>query len=98
MLPVIHSEGQDLGIFAPIAVQLAGVCIQIPLSKLWASWNISPTAVVRHSLGEYAALDVAEVLSDADTVHQMGASAELLQKKWSRNTHGMFRCQRIKCL
>ena len=90
MLPVIQSEEQDIGIFAPIAVQLAGVCIQIALSKMWASWNIAPTAVVGHSLGEYAALNVAGVLSDADTVYLVGARAELLQRKCSRNTHGML--------
>ena len=90
MLPVIQSEGQDIGIFAPIVVQLASVCIQIALSKLWASWSIVPTAVVGHSLGEYAALNVAGVLSDADTIYLAGARAELLQKKCTRDTHAML--------
>ena len=90
MLPVIQSEEQDIGIFAPIAVQLASVCMQIALSKLWASWNITPTAVVGHSLGEYAALNVAGVLSDADTVYLVGARADLLQRKCTRDTHAML--------
>lgn len=90
ILPVIQSDEQDISIFAPIVVQLAGVCIQIALSKLWASWNIAPTAVVGHSLGEYAALNIAGVLSDADTIYLVGARAELLQKKCSRDTHGML--------
>ena len=90
MLPVILSEEQDIGIFAPIAVQLAGVCLQLGLSKLWASWNINPTVVVGHSLGEYAALNVAGVLSDADTVYLVGSRAKLLQKKCSQNTHSML--------
>lgn len=90
MLAVIQSEEQDIGVFAPIAVQLAGICVQIALCKLWASWNIVPTAVVGHSLGEYAALNAAGVLSDADTVYLVGARAELLEKKCSRNTHGML--------
>ena len=90
MLPVIQSEEQDIGIFAPTTVQLASVCIQIALSKLWASWNITPTAVIGHSLGEYAALNVAGVLSDADTVYLVGARAELLRKKCTRNTHAML--------
>ena len=90
MLPVIQSEEQDIGIFAPVAVQLASVCVQIALSKLWASWNIVPTAVVGHSLGEYAALNVAGILSDADTVYIVGARAELLRKKCTRNTHAML--------
>ena len=90
VLPVIQSQEQDIGIFAPIAVQLAGVCIQIALGKMWASWNITPNAVVGHSLGEYAALNVAGVLSDADTIYLVGARADLLQKKCSPNTHGML--------
>ena len=90
MLPVIRSEEQEIGVFAPIAVQLASVCMQIALSKMWASWNIAPAAVVGHSLGEYAALNVAGVLSDADTVYLVGARAEILQKRCTQNTHAML--------
>ncbi|KAF2204082.1 ketoacyl-synt-domain-containing protein [Delitschia confertaspora ATCC 74209] len=90
MLPVIQSEEQDIGVFAPITVQLASVCIQIALSKLWASWNITPTAVVGHSLGEYAALNVAGVLSEADTLYLVGRRAQLLQEKCKRDTHAML--------
>lgn len=89
VLPLIQSEEQDNGNFAPIAVQLASVYMQIALSKLWASWNIAPIAVVGHSLGEYAALNVAGVLSDADTVYLVGKRAELLQK-CTRDTHSML--------
>ncbi|KAL7623783.1 fusarubin cluster-polyketide synthase [Parahypoxylon ruwenzoriense] len=90
MLPVIQSEEKDISIFAPIIVQLANVCMQIALSKLWASWNILPSAVVGHSLGEYAALNVAGVLSDADTVYLVGRRAQLLQEKCTRDTHSML--------
>ena len=90
MLPVIQSEEQDIGIFAPTAVQLASVCMQIALSRLWGSFNITPIAVVGHSLGEYAALNIAGVLSDADTVYLVGKRAELLQKKCTRDTHSML--------
>ena len=90
MLPVIVSGEQDIGHFEPITVQLANVCMQIALSKLWASWNITPTAVVGHSLGEYAALNVAGVLSEADTIYLVGTRSQLLQKKCSQNTHGML--------
>ena len=90
LLPVIQSDEQDIGIFAPTAVQLASVCLQIALSKLWASWNIAPNAVVGHSLGEYAALNVAGVLSDADTVYLVGKRAALLQEKCAQDTHAML--------
>lgn len=91
MLPVIQAnEDEDINAFAPAAVQLASICMQIALSKLWASWNITPVAVVGHSLGEYAALNVAGVLSDADTLYLVGKRAELLQNKCTRDTHAML--------
>ena len=90
LLPVIQSEEPDVSIFTPTAVQLASVCIQIALSKLWATWNITPVAVVGHSLGEYAALNVAGVLSDADTVYLVGKRASLLQEKCAQDTHAML--------
>ena len=90
LLPVIQSEEADLGGFAPTAVQLASVCMQIALSKLWISWNIAPIAVVGHSLGEYAALNVAGVLSDADTVYLVGKRASLLEEKCTQDTHAML--------
>ena len=90
LLHVIQSEEQDIGIFTPTAVQLASVCMQIALTKLWASWNIAPVAVVGHSLGEYAALNVAGVLSDADTVYLVGQRASLLQEKCAQDTHAML--------
>lgn len=90
ILPIIQSEEQDISIFPPTTVQLASVCFQIALSKMWASWNITPTAVAGHSLGEYAALNVAGVLSDADTIYLVGKRAELLQEKCTRDTHTML--------
>ncbi|KAK4235627.1 ketoacyl-synt-domain-containing protein [Achaetomium macrosporum] len=90
MLAVITSEDQDIDTFAPISVQLANLCLQIALSRLWASWNVFPTAVVGHSLGEYAALNIAGVLSDADAIYLVGKRAELLQAKCTRGTHAML--------
>lgn len=88
--PVIQSEEQDIGIFAHTAVQLASVCLQIALRKLWASWNITPVAVVGHSLDEYAALDIAGVLWDSDTIYLVGTRANLLQENCMRDTHAML--------
>lgn len=90
VLAVIQSEEQNIGIFAPAAVQLATTCVQIALSRLWASWDITPVAVVGHSLGEYAALNMAGVLSDADTVYLVGKRAQLLEKNCAQGTHSML--------
>ena len=90
VMTVIQSEEQDIGIFAPTAVQLATTCVQIALSRLWASWDITPVAVVGHSLGEYAALNMAGVLSDADTLYLVGKRAQLLEEKCVQGTHSML--------
>ena len=90
MLPVIQSDEQDIGKFAPTPVQLATTCMQIALSRLWASFEIRPVAVVGHSLGEYAALNIAGVLSDTDTVYLVGKRAQLLEQKCKVGTHSML--------
>ncbi|KAK3987345.1 hypothetical protein QBC44DRAFT_344021 [Cladorrhinum sp. PSN332] len=91
ILQVIEAdEKEDINGFAPVAVQLAGVSLQIALSKLWASWGILPTAVLGHSLGEYAALNIAGVLSDTDTIFLVGSRARLLEQKCARDTHAML--------
>ncbi|KAK3319477.1 beta-ketoacyl synthase [Cercophora scortea] len=91
MLPVIGAnEEDDMNVFSPAAVQLASICMQIALGKVWEAWGIVPTAVVGHSLGEYAALNYAGVLSDADTLFLVGKRAEFLQSKCTRDTHAML--------
>lgn len=90
MLPVIMSDSPDISTFTPTTVQLANVCMQISLVKLWASWGIHPSAVIGHSLGEYAALNTAGVLSEADTIYLVGHRATLLEKKCTKDTHAML--------
>ncbi|KAM0563081.1 hypothetical protein ACHAPJ_001927 [Fusarium lateritium] len=90
MLPFIQFDEPDVSKFAPSLVQLASVSLQVTLSKLWASWGIVPAAVVGHSLGEYAALNVAGVLSDTDTLFLVGGRAQLLEQKCTRGTHAML--------
>lgn len=91
-LPIVQADGdrKDLAEFTATEVQLANVCIQIALTKMWASWGLTPAAVVGHSLGEYAALNAAGVLSDADAIYLVGARARLLQDKCTRDSHMML--------
>ncbi|KAI1174098.1 beta-ketoacyl synthase [Nemania sp. FL0916] len=91
MLPGIQGlEETDIDTYAPVTVQLANVCMQMALTKMWASWKLTPFAVIGHSLGEYAALNAAGVLSDADTIYLVGKRAELLQARCTRGTHAML--------
>ena len=90
VLPVIHSTDRDFTNFRPVAVHLASICIQIATFKLLSSWNLRPIAVVGHSLGEYAALNAAGVLSDVDTLYLVGKRAMLLQEKCTKDSHAML--------
>ncbi|KAI4198281.1 MAG: hypothetical protein LQ350_005364 [Teloschistes chrysophthalmus] len=74
---------------SPSQSQLALVSIAIALASLWKSWGIAPTAVIGHSLGEYAALCVAEVLSVSDTLYLVGKRAEMMERKCDANSHAM---------
>ncbi|KAK3390615.1 conidial yellow pigment biosynthesis polyketide synthase [Podospora didyma] len=91
IMPVyLAADDVSLDDFSPLQVQMASVCMQIALARLWASWGILPEAVVGHSLGEYAAFNVAGVLSDADTIYLVGTRAKLLQEMCTRGTHSML--------
>ncbi|UNI23894.1 Type I Iterative PKS [Purpureocillium takamizusanense] len=75
---------------SPVVLQLSITCLQMALGKWWKILGIVPTAVVGHSLGEYAALNTAGVLSDADTIHIVGTRAVLLEKHCAMGTHSML--------
>ncbi|KAF2096514.1 polyketide synthase PksA [Rhizodiscina lignyota] len=83
-------DGTDVLTLSPTVVQLGMACIQVALARMWASWGVTPTAVVGHSLGEYAALHVAGVISASDMILLVGRRAQLLEKECTPYTHGML--------
>lgn len=74
----------------PMVVQLATTCLQMALASLWKSLGIQPDMVLGHSLGHYAALKVAGVLSAADAIYLVGSRAQLLQEKCVEGSHSML--------
>jgi len=84
-----QTETSEINI-SPIVSQMALVCLEIALARLWISWGVLPSAVVGHSLGEYAALNIAGVLSDYDTIYLVGTRAHLLQVHCRPGTHIML--------
>lgn len=80
----------DLPAVSAVVSQLALVCVQIALTKLWKSWGVVPAAVVGHSLGEYAALYAARVLGVADVIYLVGTRATLLETRCTAGTHAML--------
>ncbi|KFG85862.1 polyketide synthase [Metarhizium anisopliae] len=69
---------------------LALLCTQLALVKLLRRWRIQPTAVIGHSLGEYAALYAAGVISAGDAIYLVGKRASLLDQHCRKGTHGML--------
>lgn len=74
----------------PTMIQLASVCFQMALYRMWVSFGIAPTAVVGHSLGEFVALYAASVLSQADVINLVGRRAQLLEKHCQQSSHAML--------
>ncbi|KAI4223523.1 MAG: hypothetical protein LQ349_007414, partial [Xanthoria aureola] len=90
-LPLISGEGSvEVETADPITSQLAAVCVQMAFSHLWKLWVGQPTALIGHSLGEYAALYAAGVLSASDTIYLVGSRAQLLHKYCTKSTHLML--------
>ena len=89
-LSLIRDSDGDLGEFSSEAVQLAIISLQMGLTRLWASWGVRPDAVIGHSLGHYAALNAASVLSSASTIFLVGTRARQLQSKCQPGTHAML--------
>ena len=88
-LPIIEGtcKAEDV---PTVSLHLAIVCVEIALTRLWALLGVKPSVVIGHSLGEYAALNAAGVLSDSDTVFLVGTRATLLDTKCTPATHGML--------
>ncbi|KAK1783530.1 putative polyketide synthase [Copromyces sp. CBS 386.78] len=92
-LPLIDGTAKDAASLSPIITQLGLCCFEMALARLWESWGIKPAVVMGHSLGEYAALNVAGVLSASDTIYLVGTRARLLVEKCTMNSHAMLAVQ-----
>lgn len=89
-LPLIDGSEQDVSKLSPVVVQLGLASFEMALARLWASWGIKPAVVLGHSLGEYAALEVAGVLSASDAIYLVGSRAQLLVDNCTAGTHAML--------
>ncbi|CAK7231914.1 Type I Iterative PKS [Sporothrix curviconia] len=92
-LPLIDGSVVDVATLSPVVVQLGLACFEMALARLWISWGVQPAVVLGHSLGEYAALHIAGVLSASDTIYLVGARARLLVEKCTAGTHAMLAVQ-----
>ena len=74
---------------SPVVTQLALICTEIAVAKYWDSLGVKPNVVIGHSLGEYAALHVAGVLSASDTIFLVGHRARMLEQQCKVGSHKM---------
>lgn len=87
---LIDGSVTDVSALSPVVVQLGVLCLEMAMARLWKSWGLTPSVVMGHSLGEYAALNVAGVISASDAIYLVGSRAELLMKKCTVGSHGML--------
>ncbi|KAH9242504.1 hypothetical protein K456DRAFT_1820977 [Colletotrichum gloeosporioides 23] len=89
ILPVFE-QASSFGSGSPTLLQLSHVCYQMALCRLWQSFGVKPQAVVGHSLGEYAAMYAAGVLSQADVIYLVGSRVKLMEEHLSAGSHIML--------
>lgn len=80
-LDIITDDGVDVSTKDAAQIQLAIITLEIALTALWRSAGIEPAMVIGHSLGEYAALYAAGVLSLVDTLYLVGNRALMLLER-----------------
>jgi acyl transferase domain-containing protein len=90
ILALIDGTSDHTSSESSVVSQLCMTCIQIALANVWRSWGLVPSVVIGHSLGEYAALHAAGVLSAFDTIYLVGKRAQLLESECSMHTHCML--------
>ena len=88
VIPAVNGTIDD-GV-SPLITQLTIVVVQIALARFWALLGVRPSAVIGHSLGEYAALVVAGVISAADAIFLVGKRAQLTVATCEIGSHVML--------
>ncbi|KAK4692542.1 hypothetical protein P7C71_g4683, partial [Lecanoromycetidae sp. Uapishka_2] len=89
-LGLIDGSVADFNNLSPVVTQVGAACTQMALARLWISWGVTPSIVTGHSLGEYAALHVAGVLSASDAIFLTGTRARMLEQRCTAGTHVML--------
>ncbi|THU92749.1 polyketide synthase [Dendrothele bispora CBS 962.96] len=93
VLPILTSSGESSGLTKLEefeAYQAAIFALEYAIARLWISWGLSPFAVIGHSLGEYAALVIADVISLEDALTLVASRVRFMVQKCETDTTGMM--------
>ena len=91
LLSILYPEpGEESAIHDIAYAQPAQFAVQYALAKLWESWGITPSIVVGHSIGEYAAACVAGVFSLEDGLKLVTARSRLMSQTASGEMASVF--------
>lgn len=89
-MDIITDERVDVSAKSAAQVQLAVLTLEMALTHFWRSAGIEPAMVMGHSLGEYAALHAAGVLSLADALYLVGHRALIMQERCESGSCSML--------
>lgn len=88
---IITNSELDVSTKDPVQIQLAVFTLEIALAALWTSdAGLEASMVIGHSLGEYAALCIAGVLSLTDGLYLVGQRALLLSRLCEAGSHALL--------
>lgn len=89
-LDIFSDPSFDVDVASPQKVQLAILALEMATAHEMEGQGIVPSVVIGHSLGEFAALAIAGVLSPVDALLIVGKRAEIIQNSLTPSTHAML--------
>ena len=80
LLEVMFADGVGSPLTKTAYTQPALFALEYALAELWRSWGVTPSIVLGHSVGEYAAACVAGVFSPEDGLSLIAERGRLMQQ------------------
>ena len=74
------TENAALQLLRPSLQLPAILIIEVAIARLWQNWGLKPTALIGHSMGEYAAACIADVMSFESAVKLVQLRGELFDE------------------